>query len=69
MRCFFGFHEVARREKRDVTGRVVKPHVIEWHCVLCLKVLGETTLKPSWSLLSRIRRQRTPSQIPMRRRA
>lgn len=50
-------HATAIREKRDESGRLVKPQTVEWYCTKCLAVHGETSLVPSWPLLARLRRQ------------
>lgn len=50
-------HDVVLQQRRAEAGRLVKPHVIEWHCQRCQRVVATTELKPSWPLLSWLRRQ------------
>jgi hypothetical protein len=50
-------HEPALKEKRDESGRVVKPHALEWYCGKCLVYLGETSLPVQWQTQRRLRIQ------------
>ncbi len=43
--------------KDGLRGEAVKPHALEWHCLRCGKLVSETCLTPSWSLLAKLRRQ------------
>jgi hypothetical protein len=63
LRCLLEGHEALMRQKRDDVGRATKPHVLIWECVNCHRELGETALGAKWSLLAKLRRQRTPAQM------
>jgi hypothetical protein len=63
LRCLLEGHEPLMRQKRDDTGRAIKPHVLIWECCNCHRGLGETALGAKWNLLAKLRRQRTPAQI------
>lgn len=62
-------HTPMVQQKRDRQGHVVKPHTLEYVCVECTKVLGETTLEPKWRLLVGMRRQVPWSRARLRRSA
>ena len=63
LRCLLEGHEPLMRQKRDDVGRAIKPHVLIWECGNCHRELGETALGATWSLMAKLRRQRTPAQI------
>lgn len=50
MRCaatlWFAPHDVIRRWQRDAAGTVITPHVLEWECLRCGRVVGVTTVVP-----------------------
>jgi hypothetical protein len=50
MRCpatwFVLRHDVIRRWKRAPDGTVITPHVLEWECLRCGKVVGVTPVVP-----------------------
>jgi hypothetical protein len=48
-------HDVMLTLVRNAQGKPTG--AIEWTCRKCLRVVGKTELKPSWSLLARMRRQ------------
>lgn len=66
--CLWGRHDSMLTQKRDATGRVVKPHVLVWECRNCGKEVAETKLETQWSMVARIRRQAV-SRAAERRRA
>lgn len=50
-------HDVMAKQKRDETGRVVRPHVLIWECRRCGHDVATTALSTKWNLLAEIRRQ------------
>lgn len=50
-------HDPMQRQRRDKDGEAI-PHVLEWECRRCGRIVGETEMKPKWSLLARLYRQR-----------
>lgn len=49
--------EVVRRSKRDASGKLVYPHVLQYECFTCGKQLGETSLVPRFRLIAGLRKQ------------
>jgi hypothetical protein len=55
---FTADHDLVIEQRRVAsTGELVKPHVIDWRCVRCWKLVGTTELGAKWALLARLRRQ------------
>ena len=50
MRCaatlWLASHDVIRRWKRDALGQPIVPHVLEWECLRCGRIVGTTTVAP-----------------------
>lgn len=50
-------HDPVLVQKRDRSGKLIKPHAVIWECRLCHRVIGETTLPVRWRMQVNLLRQ------------